>query len=51
MRCIGQALERHRVGGNALGPGRGRASARVRMSSNWRAAAEPARNPRRGCSN
>src|SRR5215510_1300461 len=27
-RCIGQRLERHRVSGNALGPGRGRASAR-----------------------
>jgi len=26
-RRIGQRLERHRVGGNALGPGRGRASA------------------------
>src|SRR5262245_5028904 len=32
-RRIGQRLERHRVGGNALGPGRGRASARPQRGS------------------
>src|SRR5262245_30050716 len=40
-RRIGQRLERHRVNGNALGPGRGRASARPVASCDSRSIAVP----------